>query len=226
MAKGYTQREGIDYEETFSPVAMLKSIRILLSIAANLDYEIWQMNVKTAFLNGNLEESIYMVQLEGFVAKGQEQKVCKLLKSIYGLKQASRSWNIRFDETIKTYGFKQNEDEPCVYKLIKESSVVFLILYVDDILLIGNDVGVLSSVKEWLSKQFQMNDLGEASYVLGIQIIRDRKNRLLALSQASYIDKVLTRFSMQHSKKGLLPTRHGVVLLRNIVLKHLKRKRT
>ena len=212
VAKGYTQREGIDYEETFSPVAMLKSIRILLSIAANLDYEIWQMDVKTAFLNGNLEESIYMVQPEGFVAKGQEQKVCKLLKSIYGLKQASRSWNIRFDETIKTYGFKQNEDEPCVYKLIKESSVVFLILYVDDILLIGNDVGVLSSVKEWLSKQFQMKDLGEASYVLGIQIIRDRKNRLLALSQASYIDKVLTRFSMQHSKKGLLPTRHGVVL--------------
>ena len=99
-----------------------------------------------------------------------------------------------------------------MYKLIKESSVVFLILYVDDILLIGNDVGVLSSVKEWLSKQFQMKDLGEASYVLGIQIIRDRKNRLLALSQASYIDKVLTRFSMQHSKKGLLPTRHGVVL--------------
>ena len=178
VAKGYTQREGIDYEETFSPVAMLKSIRILLSIAANLDYEIWQMDVKTAFLNGNLEESIYMVQPEGFVVKGQEQKVCKLLKSIYGLKQASRSWNIRFDETIKTYGFKQNEDEPCVYKLIKESSVVFLILYVDDILLIGNDVGVLSSVKEWLSKQFQMKDLGEASYVLGIQIIRDRKNRL------------------------------------------------
>ena len=120
------------------------------------------------FLNGNLEESIYMVQPEGFEANGQEYKVCKLLKSIYGLKQVSRSWNIRFDETIKTYDFKQNEEEPCVYKLIKESGVVFLILYVDDILLIGNDVRVLSSVKEWLSKQFQMKDLGEASYVLGI----------------------------------------------------------
>ena len=87
---------------------MLKSIRILLSIAACLDYEIWQMDVKTAFLNGNLEEDIYMEQPEGFKVKGQEQKVCKLLKSIYGLKQASRSWNLRFDETIKTYGFKQN----------------------------------------------------------------------------------------------------------------------
>ena len=119
VAKGYTQKEGIDYEETFSPVAMLKSIRILLSIAASLDYEIWQMDVKTAFLNGYLEEEIYMSQPDGFIKEGQEQKVCKLLKSIYGLKQASRSWNLRFDETIKSYGFEKNPDEPCVYKLNK-----------------------------------------------------------------------------------------------------------
>ena len=124
VAKGYTQKEEVDYEETFLPVAMLKSIRILLSIATYLDYEIWKIYVKTAFLNGYLEESIYMMQLEGFVAKGQQQKVCKLLKSIYGLKQASRSWNLRFDETIKMYGFEQNVDEHCVYKYIKEKKVV------------------------------------------------------------------------------------------------------
>ena len=126
---------------------MLKSIRILLSIAAALDYEIWQMDVKTAFLNGHLEECIYMIQPEGFVVKGQERKVCKLLRSIYGLKQASRSWNQRFDQAIKTFGFEQNVDEPCVYKRIKDEKVVFLILYVDDILLIGSGVGNLSSVK-------------------------------------------------------------------------------
>lgn len=208
MAKGYTQREGVDYEETFSPVAMLKSIRILLSIAAALDYEIWKMDVKTTFLNGKLDEVIYMDQPEGFKVSGQEGKVCKLNRSIYGLKQASRSWNLRFDEIIKTYGFEQNIDEPCVYQLNANQIVVFLVLYVDDILLIGNNVKKLSDVKNWLSTQFQMKDLGEASYVLGIQIIRDRKNRLLALSQAAYINKLLERFSMTNSKKGCLSSCH------------------
>ena len=99
-----------------------------------------------------------------------------------------------------------------MYKLVKDQAVVFLILYVDDILLIGNNVELLSNVKKWLTEHFQMKDLGEASYVLGIKIYRDRKNRLLALSQASYVDKVIARFSMQNSKKGLLPTRHGVSL--------------
>ena len=148
VAKGYTQKEGVDYEETFSPVAMLKSIRILLSMAASLDYEIWQMDVKTAFLNGNLDEEIYMSQPEGFQEKGQGQKVCRLLKSIYGLKQASRSWNIRFDETIKSFGFHQSVDEACVYKLRREKYVVFLVMYVDDILLMGDNVKLLTEVKD------------------------------------------------------------------------------
>ena len=119
VAKGYTQKEGIDYDETFSPVAMLKSIRILLAVAAALDYEIWQMDVKTTFLNGELEEDIYMQQPKGFIALSQEHMVCKLHRSIYGLKQASRSWNIRFDQVIKLYGFEKSPDEPCVYKKIQ-----------------------------------------------------------------------------------------------------------
>ena len=133
---------------------MLKSICTLLSIAAYYDYEIWQIDVRTAFLNGNLDESIYMIQPEGFTAQGQEQKVCKLQRSIYGLKQASWSWNIRFDTTIKSYNFEQNVDEPCVYKRVIDGKVVFLVLYVDDILLIGNDVKILSDVKTWLANQF------------------------------------------------------------------------
>ncbi|GJY09393.1 retrovirus-related pol polyprotein from transposon TNT 1-94 [Tanacetum coccineum] len=127
VAKGYTQLYGVDYEETFSPVADIRAIRILISIAAYYDYEIWQMDVKTAFLNGYLDEDIYMVQPEGFVDPNHPRKVCKLQRSIYGLKQASRSWNKRFDEEIKRFGFAQNLDEPCVYQKASGSNVTFLI---------------------------------------------------------------------------------------------------
>ena len=138
--------------------------------------------------------------------------VCKLKRSIYGLKQASRSWNIRFDQVIKSFGFKQNLDEPRVYKRHQNKVVMFLVLYVDDIILIGNDVGVMSSVKIWLPSQFDIKDLGEANFILGIKLWQDHKNRVLGLSQVGYIDKVLEWFSMQKSKKGLLHFRHGVPL--------------
>ncbi|KAM1772047.1 hypothetical protein ACFX11_046791 [Malus domestica] len=216
VAKGYRQRERIDYEETFSPVAMIKSIRILLAIAAYHDYEIWQMDVKTAFLNGYLEEELYMTQPEGFVSKSEKTKVCKLQRSIYGLKQASRSWNIRFDTEIKTFGFTQNEDDNCVYQKVVGDAVVFLVLYVDDILLFGNDTAILSSVKVWLSKTFHMKDLGDASYVLGIKLYRDRSRKLIGLSQSMYIDKVLSRFEMEQCKKGFLPVRHGIHLSKSM----------
>ena len=201
-----------NYDETFSPVAMLKSIRIILAIAAYYDYEIWQMDVKTAFLNGNLSEDVYMTQPEGFVDPKNAGKLCKLQKSIYGLKQASRSWNLRFDEVIKGFGFIKNEEEPCVYKKASGSALVFLVLYVDDILLIGNDIPMLDAVKSSLRKSFSMKDLGEAAYILGIKIYRDRSRRLIGLSQSTYIDKVLKRFNMQDSKKGFLPMSHGITL--------------
>ena len=193
VAKGFRQVHGIDYDETFSPVVMLKSIRILLAIAAFHDYEIWQMDVKTAFLNRNLLEDVYMTQPEGFVDPKNPNKVCKLQRSIYGLKQASRSWNLRFDEAVKQFGFIKNEDEPCVYKKASGSIVVFLVLYVDDILLIGNDILTLQKFKQWLGNCFSMKDLGEAEIILGIRIYRDRGRRLLGLSQCKYIDKVIKR---------------------------------
>ncbi|KAJ9562957.1 hypothetical protein OSB04_008117 [Centaurea solstitialis] len=152
VAKGFTQTHGIDYDETFSPVAMLKSIRILMAISAYFNYEIWQMDVKTAFLNGKLTEDVYMQQPEGFVDPKNPDKVCKLLKSIYGLKQASRSWNLHFDERIKNFGFAKSEFEPCVYTKFSGSVVTFLVLYVDDILLIGNDVPTLQNVKTWMDE--------------------------------------------------------------------------
>ncbi|KAK8610602.1 hypothetical protein V6N13_081758 [Hibiscus sabdariffa] len=191
---------------------MIKSIRILLAVAAFHDYEIWQMDVKTAFLNGKLEEDVYMTQPEGFVTPEDARKDCKLQRSIYGLKQASRSWNLRFNEAIQEFGFIRNEDEPCVYKKFSGSIVSFLVLYVDDILIIGNDIPTLQSIKTWLSSCFSMKDLGVAAYILGVKIYRDRSRRLLGLSQSTYIDKVLKRFSMEESKRGFLPMRHGISL--------------
>ncbi|KAK9009190.1 hypothetical protein V6N11_035735 [Hibiscus sabdariffa] len=174
VAKGFRQIHGVDYDETFSPVAMFKSIRILLVVAAFHDYEFWQMDVKTAFLNGKLEEDVYMTQPEGFVTPENDRKVCKLQRSIHGLKQASRSWNLRFNEAIQEFGFIRNEDEPCVYKKFSGSIVSFLILYVDDKLIIENDIPTLQSIKTWLSSCFSMKDLGVAAYILGVKIYRDR----------------------------------------------------
>ncbi|KAJ9539519.1 hypothetical protein OSB04_032252 [Centaurea solstitialis] len=180
-------------------------LRILMAISAYFNYEIWQMDVKTAFLNGKLTEDVYMEQPEGFEDPKNPNKVCKLLKSIYGLKQASRSWNLHFDERIKEFGFTKSEFEPCVYTKFSGSIVTFLVLYVDDILLIGNDVPTLQSVKSWLSKCL-------AAYILGIKIYRNRSKWLIGLSQSTYIDKILKRFRMDESKKEFIPMQHGIVL--------------
>ncbi|KAJ9542958.1 hypothetical protein OSB04_029464 [Centaurea solstitialis] len=206
------RRKWVFKKKTDMKLAMLKSIRILMAISAYFNYEICQMDVKTAFLNGKLTEDVYMEQPEGFEDPKNPNKVCKLLKSIYGLKQPSQSWNLHFDERIKEFGFAKSEFEPCVYTKLCGSIVTFLVLYVDDILLIGNDVPTLQSVKSWLRKCFQMKDLGEAACILGIKIYRNRSKRLIGLSQSTYIDKILKKFRMDESKKGFIPIQHGIVL--------------
>ena len=112
------------------------------------------MDVKTTFLNGNLEEDVYMEQPKGFISKGDENKVCKLEKPIYGLKQASRQWNLKFHESVTVLGFMQNSSEPCVYVKKNSNKVAILTLYVDDVLLVGNDIEMLLEIKQWLFKNF------------------------------------------------------------------------
>ncbi|GKB46169.1 retrotransposon protein, putative, ty1-copia subclass [Tanacetum coccineum] len=131
------------------------------------------MDVKTTFLNEHLLEEVYMTQPKGFVNPIYPNHVCKLKRSIYGLKQASRQWNKRFDDEIKKFGFTQNRDEPYVYQKASGSYVTFIILYVDDILIIGNNIPMLQDVKSYLGKCFAMKDLGEAAYIIGIKIYRD-----------------------------------------------------
>ena len=209
VAKGFTQREGIDYNETFSPVSCKDSLRIIMALVAHYDLELHQMDVKTTFLNGDLEENVYMAQPKGFVVEGKERMGCRLKKSIYGLKQASRQWNLKFDRTIKNFGFKENVEDNCIYAKFKNGRFIFLVLYVDDILLASSDVSLLQETKKFLSSKFDMKDLGEASYVLGIEIHRDRRKGVLGLSQKAYIEKVLKKFSMHKCSPSPAPIVKG-----------------
>jgi hypothetical protein len=177
VAKEFTQKEGIDYTETVSPVSKKDSLCIILPLVAHFDLELHQMDVKTAFLNGDLEEVVYMKQPEGFSSNDGEHLVCKLKKSIYGLKQASRQWYLKFHGIISSFGFVENPMDQCIYQKVSGSKICFLILYVDDILLATNDKGFLHEVKQFLSKIFDMKDMGETPYVIDIKIHIDRHRR-------------------------------------------------
>ena len=142
VAKGYSQREGVDFGEIFSPVAKLTSIRFLLSIVVAYDLEIEQMDVKTAFLHGDLEEEIYMQQPDGFVVKGKEHLVCRLKRSLYGLKQSPRMWYQKFDAFALKMGFR-SEDDHCVYFKVIDDQILIIVLYVDDMLFIGNNKAMI-----------------------------------------------------------------------------------
>ena len=188
VAKGYTQKEGEDFFDTYSPVARLTTIRALLSLAASYGLIVHQMNVKTVFSNGELDEEIYMDQLDEFVVKCQESKVCKLLKSLYGLKQAPKQWHEKFDRNLTSAGFVINEADKCVYYRYGGGAGVILYLYVDDILIFGMNIEVINDVKSFLSKSFDMKDLGEADVILNIKLIKNENG--ITLSQSHYVEKI------------------------------------
>ena len=168
FAKGYTQKEDIYYKETFSSVSSKDSFRTIMALVAHFDLELHRMDVKTAFLNGDIDETIYMVQPENFVSGDTKMMVCKLKKSIYGLKQASRQCYYKFHQVIISSGFEMNMVDDCTYHKFSGSKHIYLVLYVDDILLATNDIGMLHETKRFLSKKFEMKDLGDASSMLGI----------------------------------------------------------
>ena len=216
VAQGFSQKEGVDYNETFASVAKFCSIRALLALGAYQDLEIHQMDVNTAFLNGDLDEEIYMRQPDGFVVPGKEQLVCKLNKSLYGLKQAARAWYTKIDRVLLELGFSRLEADHCVYQFHDgDNVVIYIALYVDDLLILSNSMRRLDQFKNQLSQIFQMKDLGEAHYVLGFQIHRDRQARTLSISQGEYIKNVLDRFDMLDCKSVTTPLATGVKLLKS-----------
>ncbi|GJR78406.1 retrovirus-related pol polyprotein from transposon TNT 1-94 [Tanacetum coccineum] len=170
---GFRQREGLDYFDTYSSVTRITSIRTIIAIAALRNLEIHQMDVKTAFLNGDLEEEIYMNQPEGFIAPGQEVKVCRLVKSLYGLKQAPKQWHQKFDHIMLESGFKINECDKCYYVKDTSAGYVILCLYVDDMLIIGSNDKIIRSTKDMLKSKFDMKDMGLADISAVIEGYRD-----------------------------------------------------
>ncbi|KAL0559322.1 hypothetical protein IC582_003930 [Cucumis melo] len=171
------------------------------------------MDVKTAFLNGDLEEEIYMEQSEGFIVHGQESKVCKLDKSLYGLKQAPKQWHEKFDNLLLSKGFKVNESDECIYYKPEGRLCIIICLYVDDILIFGSNLYVINDVKSMLSENFDMKELGEADVILGIKITRTKNG--ISLDQSHYIEKILKKYNYFDSKPTCTPYDSSVKLFKN-----------
>jgi Reverse transcriptase (RNA-dependent DNA polymerase)/gag-polypeptide of LTR copia-type/Integrase core domain/GAG-pre-integrase domain len=211
VAKGYSQKEGIDYDETFSPVVKYTSIRIFLTIAASNGMLVHQMDVKTAFLNGKIEEDIYMTQPEGYIEPGLARKVCKLFRGLYGLKQASRVWNIRLHEFLIGLGFVRLASDTAVYVMWveKDGELLIVAVYVDDMGLACKILEHILWLKRELSKEFDMKDLGEMKYILGIELERDWDKSVFRLSQASYIRRMITKFNLEDANGVSTPQEFG-----------------
>jgi hypothetical protein len=172
----------------------------MLAIRAAMDLEIHQMDVKTAFLNGELEEDIYMDQPQGFVQDGKEHLVCKLKKSLYMLKQSPRAWYQRIDMFFTHEGFSRSQGHHFLYVKQTGDYLLIVIIYVDDLIILASNVSILKWLKSRLEDEFEMSDLGELHYCLGVEFERDRANRTITMSQSKYIEEVLKRFNMEECK--------------------------
>ena len=206
VAKGFSQVEGIDYHEVFSPVVKHTSIRVILSITAIKDLELEQLDVKTTFLHGMLEEEILMQQPEGFLQQGSEEKVCLLKRSLYGLKQSPRQWYFRFDEYMLKLKFQRSRYDSCVYyKILEDKSYIYLLIYVDDMLIACKHRSEMLKLKKLLNQEFDMKELGPATRILGMEISRDRTRGVLALSQEGYVNKIVELFGQKESRSVNTP---------------------
>ncbi|GKA83018.1 zinc finger, CCHC-type containing protein [Tanacetum coccineum] len=193
VIQGFKQKSGIDYFDTYAPVARISTIRLLIAMASIHNLIIHQMDVKT-FLNGDLEEEVYMNQPQGFIMPGNENKVCKLIKSLYRLKQAPKQWHQKFDDVVLSNGYLFNQADKCVYSKFDESGKgVVICLYVDDMLIFGTDQVQVDMTKEFLSSKFSIKDMEEADVILGIRIKHESNG--IAISQSHYIEKVLKKFN-------------------------------
>eukprot|EP00253_Pinus_taeda_P029821 PITA_29821 len=206
--KGYKQQYGRDYEEAFAPVARMETMRAVLSIAKQNKWKVYQMDVKSAFLNGILKEEVYIEQPLGYEKKGQEHKVCRLKKTLCGLKQAPRAWYSRIDSYLLENGFEKCEGEPTLYIKEKDSKILIAVLYVDGVIFTGNDDYLIENFKAVMKEEFEMTNMGLLRYFLEIEV--EQSGNEIFISQAKYVNEVLKRFNMQESKATITPTVMGL----------------
>ena len=211
VAKGYLQKPGVDYDETYSPVAKLTTLRIVLAVGVHKNMYFHQLDVKTAFLYGDLDENVYLNVPEGMQVE-EPDVVLKLQKSLYGLKQSPRCWNNKFNSTLINLGFKRSAHDYCLYVRFKNSNTMYLLLYVDDVLIAGSSLDEINILKNELSKEFEMSDCGELKYYLGTVVKYDRNVGIMKFNQIKSINKLLQDFRMEDCKGARTPMEKGLQL--------------
>jgi len=210
VAQGFSQVPGIDYTENFAPVVRLDAVRTCIALSAIKDWEMRQLDIKGAYLNGELEEEIYMRQPEEF--DDGSGRVCKLKRPLYGLKQAGRVWNKNINSQLTTFGYTRTNADPCVYYKLTHGKSVILTLWVDDIIMVGDAKEEIEDTVRRLGKHFEIKDLGDPRLLLGIQINRDRQNKTITLSQQNYITAVLERFGYSNLSGVSTPLDKNIIL--------------
>ncbi|RVW81598.1 Retrovirus-related Pol polyprotein from transposon RE1 [Vitis vinifera] len=211
VARGYAQTYGVDYFDTFSPVAKLNSVRLFISIAASQQWMIHQLDIKNAFLHGDLEEEVYLEQPPGFVAQGEYGKVCRLKKALYGLNQSPRAWFGKFSKEIQAFGMNKSEKDHSVFYKKSAAGIILLVVYVDDIVITGNDHAGISDLKTFMHSKFHTKDLGELKYFLGIEVSRSKKG--MFLSQRKYVLDLLKETGKIEAKPCTTPMVPNVQLM-------------
>jgi hypothetical protein len=206
VVKGYSQKECIDFYGIFSPVVKSLSIRSVLALVVLLDLELEQLDVKTSFLHGELDEEIYMEQPEGFVQNHSKKFFCRLKKSLYGLRQSLRQWYNKFDSFMVSQNYTRIEYDHCVYfNKLNNGIFIILVMYVDDIILARKSITEINRLKAQMASTFDMKDLGAARQILGMEIFRDGRTAKLWLPQQKYVEKILLRFGMNNVKPVSVP---------------------
>ena len=203
VAQGFSQKIGIDYDETFSPVVRFESVRAVLALAVQHGLHVHQMDVSSAFLNGELSEELYLTQPEGFIDENKMDYVCKLKKAIYGLKQAPKCWNSSLDSYLKQLNFHQSDSDPCIYICITDNVLCIIAVYVDDIIIACKSLDLLRKIKSSLSSRYKMKDLGSLHYFLGVNVIQDNDN--IFVNQSAYALSILKKFGLENCKPVSTP---------------------